>query len=117
MGTLVIKSRREASEWRVTQADMCLDSRWAQKSPEETHRSRLHGSRRQAVDPSRDVETGALVGGVERCLGNKLGRSGHSLLGDRRQRHATAEVETAEDGDSGAWPSGLPECSVMPVET
>lgn len=63
MGTLVIKSRREASEWRVTQADMCLDSRWAQKSPEETHRSRLHGSRRQAVDPSRDVEMGALVGG------------------------------------------------------
>lgn len=65
MGTLVTKSRREASEWRVTQADMCLDSRWVQKSPEETHRSRLHGSRRQAIDPSRDVEMGALVGGWE----------------------------------------------------
>lgn len=50
--------------------------------------------------------------GVEMCW-----QEVWSLLGDRRQRHATAEVETVEDGDPGAWPSGLLECSVMPVET
>lgn len=60
---------------------MHLDSRWAQ-SPEEIPRSRLHGSRRQAVDPSRDTEMGALVGKWRgRCLGNKLGRSGDVLAG------------------------------------
>ena len=92
---------------------MHLDSRWAQ-SPEETPRSRLHGSRRQAVDPSRDTEMGALWVGREIGIWEISWVGGAMLAGGlvsawglpSETRHF-AEVETVEDGDPGAWPSAM----------